>query len=255
MTTATTYGARDHARAQDGTIVDTMPTIPASAWPDPPAGVDPADLTWAETVAGGGYTHKVLARGTEFRLTDLDGDACAHLLLYNADAPWERLNVADTVKVQWNAYLGESVALLSDQARVLATVISDESGRHDALCGTSADGLTAFTVAAAKHGLTPRDLPPSLSLFQGVRVGESGDLEFQGSAGPGRSVTLRAELPILVLIANVAHPLGTDQVSTLRVIAWRAKPSTPDSPEWTATPEARRAFENTADYLTARGLA
>ena len=138
MTTATTYGARDHARAQDGTLVDTMPTIPASSWPEPPAGIDAADLTWAETVAAGGYTHKMLARGTELQLTDVDGDACAHLLLYHADAPWERLNVADTVKVQWNAYVGESVALLSDQARVLATVISDESGRHDALCGTSA---------------------------------------------------------------------------------------------------------------------
>ncbi|MDT7804995.1 MAG: uncharacterized protein QOI78_8428, partial [Actinomycetota bacterium] len=29
----------------------------------------------------------------------------------------------------------------------------------------------------------------------------------------------------------------------------------PDSPEWTHTPEAQRAFENTADYLTARGIA
>ena len=257
MTTATTYGARDHARAQDGTLVDTMPTIPASSWPEPPAGIDAADLTWAETVAAGGYTHKMLARGTELQLTDVDGDACAHLLLYHADAPWERLNVADTVKVQWNAYVGESVALLSDQARVLATVISDESGRHDALCGTSKAGLASFTLAAAKHGLIPRDLPPSLSLFQGVRVGASGELEFQGSAGAGRSVTLRAELPLIVLIANVPHPLDprADQISPLRVLAWRAKPSTADSPEWTASPEARRAFENTADYLTARGLA
>jgi hypothetical protein len=39
------------------------------------------------------------------------------------------------------------------------------------------------------------------------------------------------------------------------VLAWRDQPSTPDSPEWTHTPEAQRAFENTADYLTARGIA
>lgn len=92
---------------------------------------------WAETVAGGNYTHRVLARGTELRLTDLSGDACAHLLLYAADRPWERLNVADTVKVQWNAYLGEGQLLLSDQGRVLASLTGDTSGRHDALCGTS----------------------------------------------------------------------------------------------------------------------
>ncbi|QYN17312.1 urea amidolyase associated protein UAAP1 [Amycolatopsis sp. DSM 110486] len=274
-TTATTHGARDHARAQAGTVVDTMPTIPATGWPAPP-GVEPATLTWAETVAGGGYTHKVLARGTRLRLTDLEGDACAHLLLFNADGPWERLNVADTVKVQWNAYLGESVALLSDQARVLATVVADTGGRHDALCGTSTvdgnterygdgapegpspAGVPLFTLAAAKNGLGPRDLPPSLSFFQGVRVDAEGGLEFTGSAGAGASVDLRVELPVVVLLANTAHPLDPREdytVTPLRILAWRDRPSTPDSPEWTHTPEARRAFENTADYLTARGLA
>jgi uncharacterized protein len=276
LTTATTYGARDHARAQDGTVVETMPTIPAANWPEPPPGIEPERLIWAETVAGGGYTHKALARGSELQLTDLRGDACAHLLLFNADQPWERLNVADTVKVQWNAYLGESIALLSDQARVLATLVSDGSGHHDALCGTSTAqgnterygdgsphsaspaGLPLFTLAAAKHGLGPRDIPPSLSLFQGVRVDDEGGLAFTGSAGPGRSVVLRAEVPVIVLIANVPHPLDPRPdytVTPLRVLAWRAQPSTPDSPEWTASPEAKRAFENTADYLTSRGIA
>jgi urea carboxylase-associated protein 2 len=275
-TTATTYGARDHARAQAGTVVDTMPSIPASTWSSPPPGVAPEALTWAETVAGGGYTHKVLARGTRLRLTDVEGDACAHLLLFNADQPWERLNVADTVKVQWNAYLGGSVALLSDQARVLATIVEDSSGHHDALCGTSTvdgntehygdgapqgpspAGIPLFTLAAAKNGLGPRDLPPSLSFFQGVRVGSSGELEFTGSAGAGKSVDLRIEIPSIVLIANVPHPVDPrpDYTATnLEVLAWRDHPSTLDSPEWTHTPETQRAFENTADYLTARGIA
>ncbi|MEU0535318.1 urea amidolyase associated protein UAAP1 [Amycolatopsis tolypomycina] len=274
--TATTYGARDHARAQAGTVVDTMPSIPASSWPSPPPGVAPEALTWAETVAGGGYTHKVLARGTRLRLTDVDGDACAHLLLFNADQPWERLNVADTVKVQWNAYVGESVALLSDQARVLATIVADSSGKHDTLCGTStADGnaerygdgspqgpspagLPLFTLAAAKHGLGPRDLPPSLSFFQGVRVQPDGRLEFTGTAGAGKAADLRIEIPAIVLVANVPHaidPRPDYTVSKLEVLAWRDRPTTPDSPEWTHTPEAQRAFENTADYLTARGIA
>ncbi|SEF34772.1 hypothetical protein SAMN05421837_107562 [Amycolatopsis pretoriensis] len=275
-TTATTYGARDHARAQAGTVVETMPSIPASTFPAPPPGVAPEALTWAETVAGGGYTHKVLARGTRLRLTDVEGDACAHLLLFNAAQPWERLNVADTVKVQWNAYLGEKVALLSDQARVLATIVADSSGRHDALCGTSTvdgnvehygdgspqgpspAGLPLFTLAAAKNGLGPRDLPPSLSFFQGVRVQPEGELEFTGSAGAGKSVELRIEIPAVVLIANVAHPVDPRPdytVTNLEVLAWRATPSTPDSPEWRHSPEAQRAFENTADYLTARGIA
>ncbi|MFF7451345.1 MULTISPECIES: urea amidolyase associated protein UAAP1 [unclassified Streptomyces] len=274
MATQTTYGARDHARAQEGARVEAMPVVPAADWPEPPA--EAGRLVWAETVAGGNYTHRVLARGTALRLTDLRGDACAHLLLYAADRPWERLNVADTVKVQWNAYLGEGVLLLSDQGRVLASLVADTSGRHDALCGTSTlarnterygdgapqsgspAGRELLKLAAAKNGLEPRDLPPSLSFFQGVRIHEDGALDFTGSAGPGAAVTLRAEQDVTVLIANVPHPVDPrpDYVSTpLEVLAWRAAPTGPEDPLWNATPEGRRAFLNTAELLAARGLA
>jgi hypothetical protein len=273
MATATTYGARDHARAQEGTRTEAMPVVPASSWPEPPC--EASRLVWAETVAGGNYTHRVLARGTEFRLTDPHGDACAHLLLHHADRPWERLNVADTVKVQWNAYLGEGVLLLSDQGRVLASVVADTSGRHDALCGTSTlvrnterygdgtpqspspAGRELFKLAAAKNGLDPRDLPPSLSFFQGVRVRDDGTLDFTGSVGPGGSVTLRAEQDVTVLIANVPHPVDPrpEYVSTaLEVLAWRARPTRPGDALWDATPEGRRAFLNTAEFLAARGI-
>jgi urea carboxylase-associated protein 2 len=233
-------------------------------------------LTWAETVAGGGYTSKALARGTSVRLRDLHGDACAHLLLFNADAPWERLNAADTVKVPWQAYLGAGHPLLSDQGRVLATIVRDDSGRHDALCGTSVRagnearygdgspeggtpaGRELLLLAALKHGLGPRDLPPSVSLFQGVRVGRDGTLGFAGSAGPGAAVTLRAELPLVALLANVPHPLDPRErytCTTLEVLAWRGEPTRPGDALWSSTPELRRAFENTADYADARGIA
>jgi urea carboxylase-associated protein 2 len=252
-----------------------MPVLPASTWPAPPEGIAPDALVWAETVAGGSYTHKVLARGTELRLTDLAGDACAHLLLYVADRPWERLNAADTVKVLWNAYITEGHLLLSDQGRVLASVVADSSGKHDALCGTSTAarntalygdgspqgaspaGRELLKLAALKNGLEPRDLPPSLSFFQAVRVIADGKLEFTGSAGPGASVTLRAEQPLTVLIANVPHPVDPrpEYVSTpLEVLAWRARPTAPGDPLWDATPEGRRAFLNTADHLAARGI-
>jgi uncharacterized protein YcgI (DUF1989 family) len=241
--TGTTYGARDHARAQAGATAAAMRVLPA-----------PDGLTWAETVAGGGYTSMVLARGTTLRLRDVDGDACAHVLLYNADQPWERLCVADTVKIPWQAYIGAGHPLLSDQGRVLATVQRDTSGHHDALCGTSA--RSAFVLAAAKHGLGPRDIPPSVSFFKGVRVEADGALRFLGSAGPGGEVELRMELPAVALIVNAPHPLDVDGAcSTLEVTAWRGSPTRPDEPLWSATPELERAFLNTEGYASARGLA
>jgi urea carboxylase-associated protein 2 len=274
--TNTTWAARDHARAQAGALAEAMPVLPASGYRPLPDGVCAYDVTWAETVAGGGYTSKVVARGTMLRLRDVAGDACAHVLLYNADQPWERLNVADTVKVPWQAYLGNGHPLLSDQGRVLATIAGDTSGSHDALCGTTSRarnderygdgspqgaapaGRELFLLAAAKHGLEPRDIPPSISFFQRVHVEPDGGLRFAGSAGPDVHVTLRAELPLVVLIANTAHPVDPRPAfscTALEVLAWRSAPTEPGDPLWSSTPELERALLNTADYVHARGIA
>lgn len=250
--------------------MEHMPTIPASDYHG-----DRADqLTWAERVAPGGYTHRIVAAGTTLRFTDLDGDACAHILLYRADAPWERLNVADTVKVQWQAYLGAGSLLLSDQGRVLASVISDTSERHDTMCGASSrmrnaqrygagtaespspSGGDLFLLAAAKHGLSRRDIPPSLSFFKGVTVDPvSGAFRWAGSAGAGCAVELRAELPLLVLVANTAHPIDPRPAwscGTLEVLGWPGAPTAVGSWPADTSPEAARAFLNNSEDLAGR---
>lgn len=273
--TGTVLAARADARAQGEKIADAMPYLPASSTPFPPPGADPGTLTWAETVAGGNYAHKVVARGTRIRLEDVTGEACAHVLVYNALEPWERLNAADTVKIPWQAYLTTGHPLLSGDGRVLATIVADTSGHHDALCGTSTavanqarygdsapqgpspSGRELFALAAAKHGLSRRDLPPSISFFKGVRAADDGSLTWTGSAGPGAAVELLAELPLIVLIANVAHPVDPRPAyisGLLRVHAWRSAPTTPEDKRWDATPEAARYYLNTADYAAARGI-
>lgn len=277
--TATTAGAREHARAQEAQAAQTperwnMPVLPASA-ADAREGVPAESMRWAERVAGGNYTHKVLAPGTELRLTDIAGDACASVLIYNALETHERLNVADTLKVQWQVYSGRGQVLFSDQGRAMATLTEDTSGRHDGLYGTSSQlrneqrygdgspegpspaGRELFALAAAKHGLGRRDIPPNLSFFQGVEIDDAGTPQFLGSAGAGAHVTLRLEMPTIVLIANTAHPLDPRpeySCGPLDVHAWAAAPTDPSDELWSRTPEGRRAFENTADYLTARGI-
>ena len=86
-------------------------------------------------------------------------------MMWRADAPWERLNTADTVKVPWQAYLGTGHPLLSDQGRVLATIVADGSGHHDALCGastlagnTARYGAGPGTVQSALRSLAARGL-------------------------------------------------------------------------------------------------
>ncbi len=274
-TTDSVRAARADARAQADRRSEHMPYRPASTSPFVPDGVQPSALTWAETVAPGGYTHRVVARGTRVRLDDPTGLACAHIVLFNALETSERLNVADTVKIPWQAYLGDGHPLLSGDGRALATITEDSSGRHDAFCGTTTDsvserkygsaapegpapsGRSRFLLAAAKHGLTGRDLPPSVSFFQGVRVEEDGTLRFTGSAGPGTHVELVAELPLLILIVNVPHPLDPApryRVGPLRVHAWRGEPTGPTDERFTRTPELNRAYLNSIDYADARGI-
>ncbi|MBF6166558.1 DUF1989 domain-containing protein [Streptomyces gardneri] len=239
--TANTSGARAHARSQAATATIAEPAAPA--------GVTTSRITFAQRVPAGGYANVVLGRGTRVRLRDPDGAACAHLLLVRAGAPWERLNVADTLKVPWQAYLGGGHPLLSDQGRLLSTVLADTSGHHDALCGPTTQARELLRLAGAKHGLRPRDIGPTVAFFRGVRVERDGALTATGSAAAGSSVDLLVHLPVTVLIANTAHPLDDRPATDLDVVAWAA-------PEDLAVPvgedpEYRRAVRNTEQAWTA----
>jgi uncharacterized protein YcgI (DUF1989 family) len=267
--TATVHGARDHARAQAGSAtaqaVTTRPTIPATHATDLPAGVDPAAVVWDETLGDDGYASRVVRRGVHLRIADVAGDANVNLMLHHAARPIERLNVADTVKLQWNAYPGAGSLLLSDMGRVLGTVLPDSTGAVDPLCGASTwRGRARLLLGLAKHGLTRRDLPPALNLFTAVRVEADGGLRLGAPSPAGDHVTLRAELDLLVTVAVTPHPLDDVGVSAppgtpvetatgplVRLTAWQDEPAGGDDPARRTSPETQRAFENTDDVLTA----
>jgi uncharacterized protein len=259
--------ARAHARAMEGSVADAMPVIPPVA-SDLPAGVASDDLLWEERIAGGGYASRLLKRGARVRLIDLEGDACASIQLFNAEMPTERLNVADTVKVQWNAYLGAGKLLLSDMGRVMMSIIADDAESHDAFCGASnaasnARGYGAgsnsgphpsardrLLLGVAKHGLGRRDVHPCINLFKGAKIGVDGAVTpLIGPFAPGRTVILRAEMDLILVVANCPHVLDDRpwSVTPLRATAWRGPITGTDDPIRNATPEGRRAFLNVDD--------
>jgi urea carboxylase-associated protein 2 len=262
--------ARDHARAMAGTIVEAMPILPPVA-DDLRADASAEDLLWEETIAAGGYASRSLKRGSRLRLVDLHGDACASLLIFNAEMPTERLNIADTVKIQWNAYLGAGKLLLSDMGRVLMSILEDEADTHDAFCGPSnaatnaakygegrnsgafPNGRDRLLLGSAKHGLQRRDVHPCVNLFKGTRIETDGTITpLVGPYEDGRAVILRAEMDVIVVIANCQHVLDPRDewtVTPLRVSAWRGAITPADDPIRTATPEGARAFLNVDDYF------
>lgn len=277
-TTATTRGAMEHARAKaarEAAEVRAKPTIPVHDAAGLPPDVPREQLLWDETLGAGDYASRVLERGSRLRLEDIEGDACVSLLVYSADAPAERLNVADTVKVQWQAYLGQGALLLSDMGRVLMSIVADTSGRHDTFCAPSSawsngrkfasgdnhgpcpNARDRFKLALAKHGLGRRDIGPSISLFKGVRVEADGGFCFLGSApardgGDGHFVELRAEMRVLVVLANTPHvldPRSDYRAGLVRLLAWRGPVTGAADPIRVSTPERLRAFESVEDLL------
>lgn len=262
--TANPKAARDHARAMAGTRVEAMPVLP------PVAADAGGELVWEETIAPAGYAAHRIARGTQLRLIDLHGDACASMLLFNAECPVERLNVADTMKVQWNAYLGAGQLILSDMGRVMMSVLEDRAGTHDTICGASNEASNArkygdgknygahpnardrFMLAVAKYGLGRKDVHPCITWFKGVRVEEGGGTTpLTGPFAPGRGVLLRAEMDLIVVLANCPHvldPRDAFTVTPVRATAWKGSVTEIDDPIRIAAPEGLRAFLNTEDY-------
>lgn len=269
--TASPSGARDHARAMASVQVEAMPTIPATAARDLPEGVDRDAVVWDETVAAGGYASRMLNRGARLRLTDLHGDACVSMLAFSAERPVERLNVADTLKVQWNAYLGAGRLILSDMGRVMFSIVEDTAHGHDAFCGASnvrsnaqryGDGFNhgshpnardRFLIALTKYGLGRKDIHPCINWFKPVTIGADGATRLDvGPFAAGESLVLRAEMDVIVVLANCPHvldPRPAYQVTPIRATAWRGPVTTEDDPIRNATPEGLRAFQNVEDYL------
>jgi len=206
-----------------------------------------------------------LGRGQTLRIVNTAGTPGVSALFWNAHDPSERYNAGDTIKIQWNAQLGAGRLLLSDMGRVLVSLTEDTSGRHDTLVGGSTRASVAarldasgtyprntrdnFILAAAKHGLEKRDIPPCVTFFAGVATTQDGHFAWHDDPAPAdRHVDLRAAMDVLVVLSNCPHPLAPHATATGSIEAIVTRPLPDDAAilERYATNESTRAFENTA---------
>ena len=232
----------------------------AASAPKPPESAEGIALA---TIPGGWYWSGRLARGQTLRIVNTSGTPGVSAFFWNADDPSERYNAGDTVKVQWNARLCAGRLLLSDMGRVLLTIAADTSGRHDTLLGGSTRATAArgdssphprntrenFLLAAAKHGLSKRDIGPCITFFADARTTDAGGFAWHDDPEPvDRHIDLRAEMNVLAILSNCPHPLAPAPRAPGAVTAsvLRAPATAAGLADRYRTPEAARALENTA---------
>jgi uncharacterized protein len=233
---------------------------PATALDGAP--IAPQAIISREEVPPGWYDTVRLRRGEALRIIDLQGVSSVSLIGWCEHDPSERLNCADTAKVQWSAALSKGRVILSDMGRVFLSLIEDTSGAHDLLMGgsTPASAFAAygevsrnthenFLAAASKLGLGLRDIPPCVSFFAPVSVDATGRFVWNGARKrAGDFVDLRAETDLVLVLSNCAHPLDPARPAAngpITLVRHRAPSAASDDPCRTTSPEIVRAFQFT----------
>ncbi len=228
------------------------------------------DIILDEILPGGARWSKIIKRGDTIRISTEDGKGSLSALFYNADNTAERFNSADTVKIQWNAFLGKGKVLFSELGHVLFSITEDTTGGLlDTIAGMSNPRILKerfgegdfehirnayyksdrenFLVELGKYGMGKRDIMPCLNLFRKVDVKEGSRLVLSDKRPePGSYIELRAEMNVLLVLSNTPHVMeeGKYDPSDVQLTLHKAKAA-----EIEFSPEAKRGFENNTRYF------
>jgi uncharacterized protein len=191
---------------------------------------NPENVLWEEVIPGGNHWSGLMRRGTALRITDLEGGANLSALFYNAEDKLERYNLSDTLKAQHTAFLTAGNVVYSDMGRVMASIITDDIGWHDTICGVTdakmiaeqygassyqtyrndmyRNGKDGLLIELAKHGLGKRDLTATVNFFSKVVPDDAGNLSFiTNHSKAGSTVDIRFDMNVLFMVSAAPHPL------------------------------------------------
>ncbi|MDX2169989.1 MAG: urea carboxylase-associated family protein [Deltaproteobacteria bacterium] len=175
----------------------------------------PEPIAVREIAAQSGGWMKVPA-GAALRVVDVAGTQVADLFAMVAGDPGEWLSVANTRGANWALFPRVGETFLSTRYRPLLTFERDDSpGIHDMLFASCDAPMYAalgvqgyhpscaenFRRAAGEHDWHPALVPDPVNFFQHTPVGADGSLCTRPAATrAGDSVTLRAELDLIVIV-------------------------------------------------------
>jgi uncharacterized protein len=161
----------------------------------------------------------IVRAGQILTIIDLEGNQAVDCLIYNADDTAERYSAPDTIAAQGSIFLTTGSVLRSGEGQPLMTVVADEVGRHDTVggaCSRESNTLRYghhtkhqhacvenFLIEGSRWGLGKRDLVSNINWYMNVPVDPDGSLGIvDGISAPGLSLSLRAEMDVLVLVSN-----------------------------------------------------
>ena len=224
-----------------------------------------ADPIHVETIPGGWYWSTTLKAGDSIRIAQTNGPSAVSMIAWSAKDTSERLNLPDTVKVQWTTAIAKGRVLFTDMGRVLFSVTEAASTAHDGLVGGSIAASNAakypgdvrntrdnFVLVTGKLGLDRRDIPSAMTFFAPLRVDADGKFTWREDLRvAGDYVDLRAEMDLIVAFSNCPHPLdpSPDYAPNPVTVTRFRLPTAADDLCRTATAEAVRGYENNAMQL------
>ncbi len=232
------------------------------------------EIFYTTELPAGGHWSLRLRRGTLLRLTDLQGVGNVGMLFYNPENLLERYNAPDTLKCQHSFKLTQGHCLYSDMGRIFASVVADDCGWHETVCGNShaqtiarrwgardyqndrngwhQNGYDAFLVELAKYGLDAADMASNINWFSKVAADAAGNIQLvAGHSAPGSQVCLRIEMDTLVVLHSCPHPLNQAEhypASPIGIELGLADPVSDDDLCLNHCDENRRGFQNNALY-------
>src|SRR5271154_3164348 len=101
------------------------------------------EILYEDTIPGGKHWSLMLRRGLAMRLVDREGGANVGMLFYTPADTLERYNAPDTLKCQHTFKLTRGNCLYSDMGRIFCSIVEDEVGWHDTVCGNTTKAIVA----------------------------------------------------------------------------------------------------------------
>ena len=187
-------------------------------------------LVYTKRLLPGEKWSEYLGANKLIRLIAKAEDCNVVLGAYHGEHPEEKYNMPDSLKAQHTFFLTQGNLLMSDNGKMLLSMLHDTYGWHDTVCGHTllrkineqyapSDYQTDrnqrhrgsyenFSIELFRRGLDTRDLSSVVNLFSKVTASKGGELSYQPENTFNKEVVLRTDAPVLLILSNTPHPLN-----------------------------------------------